>query len=184
MTQSTVTPPYTLQDDEKAVQVMVYTQATLYWGEVVLKNIIRASTWLRTNSAPDRVTLYNVKALSILTPTPPRPSVYTELNVAVTQILAWHMAPPNNDPLDYDSTEPNRKMEPVTLLVTTFRMDGTLRLSSRSSMGKFLEVTRENFTGLYDTKITNVLIPSFGPINVPFLRNKECSSATPRGLDG
>ncbi len=49
--------------DEKVSQVMAYTDSFLYWGEVITKTVIRVSTWLRTNTAPDYVSLYNGVAL-------------------------------------------------------------------------------------------------------------------------
>ena len=176
MTQTDITPHYTLNEDEKAVRVMAYTQSNMFWGEVVVKGIIRVSTWLRTNSAPDRLTMYNVKVLATTVNNPPKPIELGEVNIAVSQLLAFHMAPPARDPVDYDETEPNRIMEPVALLFSTFRIDGNLRLSSRSSMSKFLEVTRENFTGIYDAKITNTIIPVMGTISVPFLLVRQESA--------
>ncbi len=169
MATQAVTPPYKLAPDEKVTQVMAYTQNNLYWGDLVSKEIIRVSTWLRTNTAPERVTIFNAKSVLITNPNPQKPILIREMNVALSQILAFHIMPPGKDPLDYDPTEPNRKMEPVTLLVSTFRIEGCLRLSTRSSMAKFLEVTRENFTGVYDAKINNTLISSMGTITVPFL---------------
>ncbi len=169
MTQTSITPLYTLTEDDKVARVMAYTRSNLFWGEVVVKKIIRVSTWLRTNSAPDRLTMYNVKVLSTVVSNPPKPIELGEVNIAVTQVLAFHLSPPARDPVDYDETEPNRIMEPIALLLSTFRIDGCLRLSSRSSMSKFLEVTRENFTGIYDAKITNTIIPAMGTISVPFL---------------
>lgn len=169
MSQNTSTPPYTLASDEKTAQVMAYTYNNLYWGEVVVKERIRVSTWLRTNSAPERLTIYNAKVMNVISATQARPLAYKELNLAVPQILAFHMMPPARDPLDYDSTEPNRKMEPVSVIVSSFRVDANLRLSSQSSLSKYLEVNRENFTGLYDAKISNMVISSMGIISVPFL---------------
>jgi hypothetical protein len=173
MTETHVTAPYTLTPDDKVVPVMLYTRTHLYMGEVVVKNAVRISTWLRTNTAPDRVTLYNSRIITTTSSTPPKPLQFSEVNVSATEILAWHMVPPNKDPLDYDPTEPNRKMEPVTLLVGTFRVDGCLRLASSSSMVKFLEVTRENFTGVYDATITNTVMTGLKPMVVPFMIIKQ-----------
>lgn len=169
MTQNASTPPYTLAPDEKAAQVMAYTYNNLYWGDVVVKERIRISTWLRTNSAPERITIYNAKAMNVLSGAQVRPIAFSELNLAVPQILAFHLMPPAKDPLDYDPTEPNRKMDPVSVIVSSFRIDGNLRLSSQSSLSKYLEVNREDFTGVYDAKISNTVIPSLGIISVPFL---------------
>ena len=65
---------------------------------------------------------------------------FTELHVATTQINVFHMIPPAKDPLDYDPTEPNRQMVPVSMLVSNFRIDGHLRLATIGSVAKFLEV--------------------------------------------
>ena len=169
MSQTSTTPSYPIASDEKSAHVMVYTINNLYWGEVVTKELIRVSTWLRTNSVPDRINLYNAHAINIISGGQPRPQTFTDINLALSQILAFHLVPPAKDPLDYDPTEPNRKMEPVTLLVSTFRIDGSLRLSAKTPLAKFLEVTRENYTGVYDAKITNLAISGLGTISVPFL---------------
>lgn len=169
MTLTNVTPPYTLEADQKCAQLMIYTQDALYWGEVVVKQVIRVSTWLRTNSAPDRLTLYNARALHTTSNTGVKPMQFTELHLAVSQVMAYHLVPPAHDPIDYDPTEPNRRMQPASMLIGSFRIDGHIRLASQSNLAKFLEITRETFTGIYDAKITNFLMPSLGVISVPFL---------------
>lgn len=158
-----------LGPDEKVAQVMVYTDDVLFWGDVVVKAIIRVSTWLRTNAVPDRIRLLNAKAILTTAGSNPRPTSYNEVLIPVAQIRAFHLMPPAIDPLDYDVTEPNRKMEPINALVGTFQVKGDLRLSTSSTLQKFLEITRENFTALYDAEITNLLIPTFGPLKVPYI---------------
>jgi hypothetical protein len=169
MTQTIQTPPYTLESNEKVAQVMAYTNNALYWGEVVVKEMIRVSTWLRTNNAPDRVRIYNVRVMNTTAGSQSKPMHYSELYIATTQINIFHLIPPNKDPLDYDPTEPNRKMQPVTMLVSTFRIDGHLRLAASGSIGKFLEVVRENFTSIYDAQISSLSNPNFGVISVPYV---------------
>ncbi len=169
MTAAAQTPPYTLGEGDKVYQVMAYTANALYWGDVVVKEIVRVSTWLRTNNAPDRVTLYNAKVLSSLPGVQVKPQHYTELHIATTQINAFHLIPPAKDPVDYDPTEPNRKMEPVSMLVSNFRIDGHLRLATSGTIQKFLMVVRENYTAIYDAQISNPGNPAFGMIAVPYL---------------
>ena len=169
MTAASAPLSYSVGSDEKVAQVMAYTPTALIWGEVVVKEMIRVSTWLRTNAAPDRVTLYNAKSLVTTSANTSRPTSYPEVNIPVPQILAWHLAPPAKDPIDYDPTEPNRHMEPVNALLSTFQVKGSLRLSSNSNLKKYLEVTREAYTGLYDAEITNLLISNIGPIMVPYI---------------
>uniref|UniRef100_A0A7C4PGZ5 Uncharacterized protein n=1 Tax=Anaerolinea thermolimosa TaxID=229919 RepID=A0A7C4PGZ5_9CHLR len=155
--------------DEKSEKIMVYTSTSLYWGEVVVKEVIRVSTWLRTNAAPDRITLYNASGIITTTAVNAKPFHYGELNIPVSQIHAYHLMPPARDPIDFDPTEPNRRMESVTALVSTFMFKGSLRLSANADLKKYLEVTRESFTAIYDAEITNGVIPSLGPISVPFV---------------
>lgn len=169
MTETMRTPPYKLAQDDKAASVMVYTSTALYWGEVVVKEMIRVSTWLRTNSAPDRLCLYNAKAMPTNTTAPVKPVQFTELHIAASQVLAYHLMPPAKDPPDFDATEPNRKMEPVSLLVGSFRIDGLLRISTQSSIAKYLEVARESFTPVYEAQISNMNMQGMKPISIPFL---------------
>ncbi len=169
MTETVQTPPYTLGPGDKVAQVMAYTASALYWGEVVVKEIVRVSTWLRTNNAPDRVCIYNARVLNTISSGSVRPLHFKEAHLATTQINIFHLIPPARDPVDYDTTEPNRKMEPVSMLVSNFRIDGHLRLATQGTVGKFLEVVRENFTSIYDAKITHPINQSFGIILVPYV---------------
>lgn len=161
-------PPYTLGPEDKVVQVMAYTASTLYWGEIVVKNLIRVNTWLRTNNAPEWVCIYNAHAL-MTSSSQPKPIRFREVEVATAQINVFHMIPPAKEPLDYDPSEPNRTMQPVTILTSNFNVDGHLRLATTSSVSKFLEVARETFTSVYDAQICSPIIQSFGKITVPFV---------------
>ncbi len=147
---------------------MVYTQQFIYWGEIVLKNSLRASTLLRTNAAPEVVQLFNARAIMTTHPGTPHPVFSHELLIFTSQILAYHLIPPQQDPLDYDPTEPNRTMFPVIVRVGPFKFDGSMRLSSITSPAKYLTITREEFTGLYNLEISNPLLPELGVLKVPF----------------
>lgn len=156
-----------LEADEKISHVMIYTLSGIYWGELITKSIIRVSTWLRTNAVPDRITLHNAKGM-ITTGGQVSPTSYTELHISLSQIQAFHLIPPEQDPIDYDPTEPNRKMEPVLILLSSFQFKGYLRLSTTSTVKKFLDVTHELYTPIYDAEITNLLLPNLGSIKVPY----------------
>jgi hypothetical protein len=164
------TPSIPLSPDEKSAQVMIYTPANVYWGSVVVKQMIRVSTWLRTNTVPDRIHLLHAKALVTSGGAASRaPLSFAELHVPLGQILAFHLIPPAQDPLDFDATEPNRKMEPVNALVGSFYIKGSIRISSSGTLKKFLEVNRESFTALYDAEISNLATPAMGALAVPFV---------------
>ncbi|GAP11040.1 hypothetical protein BECAL_02222 [Bellilinea caldifistulae] len=155
--------------DEKVVPLMVYLPGKLVWGDAVVKEAIRVSTWLRTNVAPEVLTLFNAKMLIPAAGAKLKPIFQPELSIFVSQIIAYHLIPPHQEPPDFDPTEPNRIMEPVTLWVDTFRMEGHLRLSALSSVKKYLDVTREAFTSIYDVEISNPLLPEMGTLKVPYL---------------
>jgi hypothetical protein len=149
---------------------MIYTPSSLFWGSIVVKQMIRISTWLRTNTVPDRICLLNAKALVTTSGTNARPPAsFSELHVSVTQIQAFHLVPPAKDPIDFDPTEPNRKMEPVNVLAGSFFIKGSIRISANGNLRKFLEVNREAFTAVYDAEISNQITPSMGNIAVPFI---------------
>ncbi len=157
-----------IQEDEKSANVMVYTQSAIHWGMLIVKQAVRISTWLRTNLAPEVLTIYNVH--SLLTNIPgAKPIPSRVLYLFTSEVLAFHMIPPQVDPPDFDPTEPNRYMDPVSILVGTFRIDGHIRLSLISNVEKYLDRTREEFTSIYDARISNIANPSAGVMKVPYL---------------
>lgn len=160
-------PVYQVEADEKATPVMVYTPNHLAWGEVITKELIRLSTWLRTQAAPQYIFLHKAQMMYAGGGSPAPISV-AELHIPITQVLAFHMLPPHQDPVDYDPNEPNRKMVPVSTMVGAFRFDGLLRMSTQSSLYTFLEVIKEVYTSLYDVKVYQPQRPSMTPLHIPF----------------
>ena len=158
---------YQMDADEKATPVMVYTPYHLAWGEVITKELIRLSTWLRTQAAPQYIYLHNAQ-LMYVGGGPPAPVSVAELHIPIAQVCAFHMIPPHQDPVDYDPNEPNRKMVQVSALVGSFRFDGLLRMSTQSSLYTFLEVIKETYTSLYDVKVTQPQRPSMTPLQIPY----------------
>lgn len=156
--------------EEKTAAVMAYTGDKLCWGDIVIKKQVRASTWLRTNLAPEVVQIYNAKVLITTTPIESsKPMTFPEIHIPNEKVIAFHLIPPAQDPLDYDTTEPNRKMTPISVIVGTFKIDGFMRMSTQSNLAKYLDITRENFTSIYDAEISSPILPSLGIFRVPFL---------------
>ncbi len=168
MTQIQAKHPYTLAQDDKVTLVMVYMLNGLARGEVVTKQAVRVSTWLRTQMSPQYLSLYNTQVL-IQGAGAMHPSSFSEYYLHVSQLLAFHIVPPAEDPMDYDLSEPNRKMEPVTALVGSFRFNGHIRMATSANIGKYLDTAREIFISLYDTDISNPSIPSMGNIHAPLV---------------
>jgi len=161
--------PYNLAPDEKSAPVMAYTETSMVWGDVIVKEVIRVSTWLRTSMIPDHLHLLNARSLLITGGNPARAAFFKELHLPTAQIIAFHLIPPAKDPPDYDPNEPNRKLEPVTLLVGPFRLDGNLRLAGKANLAKYIDISHELYTSLYDVEISYPGLPSLGTVRVPFM---------------
>lgn len=159
---------YQLKDGEKVSSVMIYTNERLVWGEVITMEAIRVSTWLRTPAIPQFMCVYDAHELRFGSSETPRPQSFQELYLPSAQIIAFHIKPPGRDPLDYDPNEQMRKMEPTTALVGWFRFDGFLRMSTQTNVSRFLDVSKETFTALYDIDITQPAMPALGVVRTPF----------------
>lgn len=164
---------YQTDADEKVVPVMIYTSNYLYLGDVIVKNIVRVNTWLRTNMAPDIIHLHRVNCLQTLTGDTSKSLFFPEVYIPSIQVNAFHIMPPNKEPLDYDPNEPNRRMEPMTALIGPFRMDGNVRIAAKSDLSKFIELAHETFSALYDVEISLPGMQSFRTIRVPFVLARQ-----------
>jgi hypothetical protein len=168
--------PFTTQTDnfnEKSVPVMLYTQSSMILGEVRVVSQIRVCTWLKTSSAPDVVRLFNAKVILTTGTSPAKPIQFPELHIPNKEILAMHLLPQTSEPLDYDSTEPNRHLMPVSILFSAFRVDGSLWVSTRVDLAKFIELNREDFTSVYDVHITSPIFTSLPAIRAPMMICRE-----------
>lgn len=165
----TANSPYELGIDDKVSQIMVYTEHILCWGEVITKEMVRVSTWLRTNAAPDSVLLYNARSLPSQSTQALKPQVYPELHIPTHHILAYHLLPPAQDPLDYDPRDGLRKLEPVSVLSGPYRFDGNLSIAQKSNLTKFIEITKETYTSIYDVEITYTMMASMGKLKIPMM---------------
>lgn len=158
---------YQLGVGEKATSIMAYTDSSLIWGDVITKEAIRVSTWLRTQAIPQYMSFHNATVLKF-GGSQPKPVKYRELFLPSALVIAYHITPPNCDPLDYDPKEPMRKMEPATLLIGWFRFDCTMRMSTVTNLERFLDSSKESFTSIYDATISQSVIPGMNAIKVPY----------------
>jgi hypothetical protein len=159
---------YTLASDEKASGVMIYTQNTLIRGEAVTKQSNRVSVWLRTDGAPEFIHLLKPQVI-FLNGSTVRMLSCSEIYVPVAQIIGFHLTPPAQDPMDYDESEKNRKMQPVMALVGTFVFNGAIRVSTQVDLGTSIMSGRTVWMSIYDVKISNPLLPQMGEVRVPML---------------
>lgn len=170
----------TIADDEKTTPIMIYTANSLIKGDVISKRPIRITTWLRTPMAPEYFHLLNANVLLMSGPASMRSLSLNQCFISIPQVIAYHLVPPEEEPLDFDATEPNRKMEPVSVLVGTFLLRGHIRMSEQTVLKTYLDVAHETYFSLYDSEISNPGMPNMGTLRVPLtiLRSDRVTFAT------
>lgn len=159
---------YTLASDEKASGVMIYTQNTLVCGEAVTKQSSRVSVWLRTEGASEFIHLLKPQVIN-LNGSAAMTHSFSEMYLPVAQVIGFHLTPPAHDPLDYDESEMNRKMQPIIVLVGSFVFNGTIRISTQVDLGTSITSGRTIWMSIYDVKITNPQLPQMRVVEVPML---------------
>jgi hypothetical protein len=156
-----------LASDEKTAMVMVYTQDLLARGEVVAKESARVSIWLRTQGVPNYIHLHKPQVISFLGAAP-KTSSLSELFIPTVQVVGFHLAPPAEDPLDYDPSEANRMMQSLDVMVGSFLIKGKIRISTQADVATSLDVMRASWMSIYDAEIGNPYMPQFN-VQVPML---------------
>ncbi len=157
-----------LAPDEKSTLVMLYTQNALIRGEAITKENVRVGIWLRTEAAPRYIHLLKPQVISS-NAGPVRVVNYSEIFIPTSILIAFHLAPPAQSPLDYDENEKNRAMEPVTVDVGAFLFKGIVRFSAQSGFGPTLEMAKVPWMSMYSVEITNPNLPHMPPISVPMV---------------
>jgi hypothetical protein len=162
----TPSPKPTLAADEKLTPVMIYTINSLVRANVITKENIRVSIWLRMAGAPEFIHMKNANVLVFGTTL--QSQNFTDFFLSTQQVLAFHLLPPANDPIDYDETEMNRKMEPLTVMVGSFRFNGHTRMSTQTDLATHLSIVRSPLLSIYNIEITNPNLQAMGTLKVPF----------------
>ena len=177
--------PIELTPGNKSSTIMIYNQTHLVRGEVITPEVVRVSTWLRTQGAPEYIHIYNAHIFQQGISGSAQSMSFSEYYFPTNLVSAYHLVPPAADPLDYDPSEPNRRVMPVKVLIGGFSLNGNLRMTINTSLSRFLNVDREPFISLYDIEISNPAIPAMGIIHVPFalVRNRSAimASGSPAG---
>jgi hypothetical protein len=165
-----------LQDNEvtaaptpelKTMPVMLYTSQNLIWGSVQTSPAIRVSTWMQTEMAPVYMKVIDAQMLMIGGGSNPKPSKYSTLFVHTDQLVAYHIMPPADESPYYDPDEPNRIMEPIAILVGSFRFDGFVRISDQSSLESYLGVAKSEFLAVFDVTMSCPVLPAIQGVRAP-----------------
>jgi hypothetical protein len=157
----------TLAPDEKTALVMMYTHNMLVRGEVVTKENLRVSIWLRTQGVPNYIHLIRPQVI-LFGGSPPKSLAYSEIFIPTVEVLGFHLAPPEHDPLDYDATETNRMMQSVDIMVGSFLVKAKIRISTQTDIATSLDVSRASWLSIYEADISNPYLPQFS-VQVPML---------------
>jgi len=131
-----------LTEEEKLATVMVYTNDILARGELIAKENMRVSIWLRTQGVPNYIHLHKPQVISFTGGTP-KTFAFSEVFIPTVQVAAFHLAPPAQEVLDYDASEQNRMMQ-------------------------LMDVMRTLWLSIYDAEIANPHLPQFN-MQVPML---------------
>jgi hypothetical protein len=156
-----------LTPDEKTATVMVYTNNMLVRGDVIIKETTRVSIWLRTQGVPNYIHVFKPQVI-MFGAVPPKTLALEEIFVPTPQVIGFHLAPPAQDPLDFDTTELNRVMQPVELLLGSFIMKAKIRISTQTDIPTSLDVMRMAWISVYEADIANPYLPQFA-MHVPML---------------
>jgi len=156
---------HTPAPDEKLTQVMVYTRESVLRGEVITKENVRVSTWLRTQGAPRYIRMIRVNTVKFSGAV--KSSNSPEVFIPLPLVIALHLVPPASDGVDYDPDEANRAMLPIVAGVGTFQFKGLIRVSAQSGIGPSLELSKIPWLSLYDLEISNTVLPQMPAMRVP-----------------
>jgi hypothetical protein len=159
---------YTLAPDEKATKVMVYSRNKLIHGEIVTKENMRVSLWMRTQGVPNYIRIYKPEIL-FFGGSPPKSLTYNEYFFPKERVIGFHIAPPNADPPDYEANEVNRQMVDAHLMLGAFMLKGKMRISTQADLATSIEVSHMTWVSVYEAEIVNPFLPSMPVIHVPML---------------
>ena len=159
---------YTPGPNEKTTPVVVYARNKLIQGELVTNENVRVSIWLRSQGLPNYIHLLKAKIL-FFAGSPPKSLTFNEYYYPTERIIAFHLAPPASDPLDYEPDASDRALVDVNLILGEFMLRGKIRISTRADFATGLEVSHMTWLSVYQAEITNPFLPQIPVIHVPML---------------
>ena len=150
---------------EKAeTPMMLYTAQGLVWGKLPHSSAIQPSRILLGVTIPEYMALNEAQAMFMEPNFITKPIKHPRFLVPSSTILGYHLMPPLKDALDYDPTEPNRKLEPITLYMSALKISGSIRMSEVTDAKTTLEVMKADFMTLYDVEVSHITNTQMAPI--------------------
>jgi hypothetical protein len=149
---------YTLAADEKANQVMIGTQDSLIWGDLVTKKPVRISVYLNT-MADEFVPLRDVRILFLAPEQRVPPVERSEFLVKQEEVLAFFAL---DDPEPMPEETETRHYVPVEMFVGSYQIEGKIIKAPVSTLQNMLRVTRSVYLPIYEATIHHVAKPWLG----------------------
>ena len=160
----TQAPFINVTEDEVTTAVMVYTSQGILWGNLTHHNMVMPSRILTGVPPPEFLALADAQAMFLEHNFLAKPIKHHQLMIPARTILGFHLMPPAKDQLDYDPTEPNRIMSPVTLYMGALVIKGNLRIAAIATVKTSVEVLKADFLTVYDIEISHPSTPKMSPI--------------------
>jgi len=162
---------YTLKENEKATPIIAYTEDTVIYGKIVTRNIVPVPILLRMEGAPNYIHLINAQ---IIRPDDPSKALkFSELLAPSQELIAYHVAPGVPVELDYEESEPNRRMVNLKVTMGSFAANCQLRISTKTELTTSLEVSHTSWLSLYNGFITNTYLEAMKVSTPMFLVRPE-----------
>ena len=159
---------YNLTSDEKTTSVMVYSRNKLIHGNLVTKKEVRVNIWLRMQDMKGYLHLLDTEVL-LFGGAQPHSLKFNEYFFPVDRIIGYHLAPPTEEPLDYDPQVVNRTMLDVDLLMGVFTLKAKVLMSVQIDFGAMIERAQSTWFSVYDAAITNPFLTQMPTIHTPML---------------
>jgi hypothetical protein len=158
----------TVGPEEKVATVMAYTYNGVVRGEIIVRESVRVSVWLRTDSAPDFIYFHNAQWIQTFGG-PVRSTAYPELLLPIGHVLGFHIAPPAADPLDYNLKDDNRVDKPASIVMGSFVLNGFIRAAAQTDLVTNLQISHSPWMSFYNAEVSSPQLPQMPPMHVPFL---------------
>ena len=150
---------------ETLTAMMFYTKESLVWGEILHHESVLPSRILVGVTVPEFISVFNAKMIFLEPNFISNPVSHSEIHIPAKKIIGYHLMPPHEDQIDYDPSEPNRKMQPMTVFLGPFTVKGSIRISGLTTVKSNLEVTKSEFMALYDLQINHTHQREMKPIH-------------------
>jgi hypothetical protein len=149
---------YTLESDQKAVQIVIGTADTLIYGDLVLRERLKLGSYLKT-LAEEFIPVYDARILFLAprerVPPVERPLLYVRLE----EILFLFSSADGDAPPEESET---RRYEPVEVVIGSFMVEARLLKSPLAALHNLLLVTKAPYMDFYEATIRHVAKPWLG----------------------